>query len=169
MEQAGADLACLAEVPSPLQLTLLLKCARHTVLLSVLPSTPFSEIRSLLLVALQARNITTIADTSVPPPDRGDQVEFGIPKDKKDLKKGFISLEMAEQVLMDGKGGKKKVSGSKAMPSENPAGAGLVDGSILAFRFQPGDGVVMKGGPEDDSQLPDDPEWNVELPRYEEE
>ena len=161
--------ASLAEVPSPLHITLLLKCAKHTILLSVLPSTPFSDIRSLLLLALQARNIKTINDTSVPAPDQGDQVEFGIPRNKKDLKKGFISLEMAEQVLGDSKGGKKKVNGNKAMPSESPAGAGLVDGSILAFRFKQGEDMDMEDAADDEAQVPNDPGWNVELPHYDEE
>jgi hypothetical protein len=168
--QASTSLASLAEMPSPLHITLLFKCARHTVLLSVLPSTSFSEIGSLLLLALQARNITSIADTPVPSPDQGDQVEFGIPKDKKDLKKGFVSLDLAGKVLADGKGGKRKSGGNKSAPTENPAGAGLVDGSILAFRFKSQADVVMQEEEDDDEvNGPDDPGWNVELPRYEDE
>lgn len=96
-------------------------------------------------------------------------VEFGIPLEKKDLKKGFVSLEMAEQVLMDGKGGKKKVNPHKAMPNENPAGAGLVDGSILAFRFRPDNDVEMKEQSGDEVQVVDDPGWNVEIPSYDDE
>ncbi len=163
------EIASLAEVPSPLHITLLFKCAKHNILLSVLPSTPFSDIKSLLLLALQARKITTINDISVPAPDQGEQVEFGIPKNKKDLKKGFVSLEMAEQVLGNGKGGKKKVNGNKAMPSESPASAGLVDGSVLAFRFKQEEDVDMKDEADDEAQVPNDPGWHVELPRYDEE
>jgi hypothetical protein len=162
-------MASLVEAPSPLNITLLFKCARHTVLLSVLPSTPFAEIKSLLLLALQARNITSIGGISVPSPDQAHEVEFGIPREKKDLKKGFVSLEMAEQVLMDSKAGKKKASGEKATPNENPAGAGLVDGSVLAFRFKKEDDVDMKEEGDDEAQLQEDPGWNVELPRYDDE
>ncbi len=169
MDQVSADLASLAEIPSPLYITLLFKCARHTVLLSVLPSSPFTEIKSLLLLVLQARNITSIANTPVPSPDREGQVELGIPKDKKELKKGFVSLEMAEQVLLDSKAGKKKVNGKKAMPNENPAGAGLVDGSTLAFRFRSDKEVHMKDEGDDEAEVLDDPGWNVELPCYDEE
>lgn len=96
-------------------------------------------------------------------------MEFGIPKNKKDLKKGFVSLEMAGQVLSDSKGGKNKVNGNRAMPSENPAGAGLVDGSILAFRFRLENDVDMMKEDDDEAQVPDDPGWNVELPRYDDE
>jgi hypothetical protein len=162
-------MASLADVPSPLHITLLFRCAKHTVLLSVLPSTPFAEIKSLLLLALQARNITSIAGMPVPSPDQAHEVEFGIPKEKKDLKKGFVSLEMAEQVLMDSKGGKKNASSNKATPSENPAGAGLTDCSVLAFRFKQEDDVDMKEEGDDEAQLQEDPGWNVELPRYEDE
>lgn len=169
MDKVSADLTTLAELPSPLHITLLFKCARHTVLLSVLPSTPFSDIKSLLLLALQARNITSIADAGVPSPDRGYQVEFGVPKDKKELKKGFVSLEMAEQLLMDSKGGKKRVNGNKAIPNENPAGADLVDGSVLAFRFRPEIEADIKEEGDDDVKLPDERGWNVELPRYDDE
>jgi hypothetical protein len=168
MDQVSTDAASLTEVPSPLHTTLLFKCARHTILLSVLPSASFPDVKTLLLFALQARNITSIAGVSVPPLDSGDQVEFGIPKDRKDLKKGFISLERAEQVLLDGKGG-KKASMNKATPNENPAGAGLVDGSILAFRFRPRNDVEMEEEDDDEARIPDDPEWNVELPRYDDE
>ena len=169
MDKAPADVASLAETPSPLHITILFKCARHTVLLSLLPSTPFSDVKSLLLLALQTRNITSIAGVSVPPAECADQVEFGIPKDKKDLKKGFISLDIAEQVLMDGKGGKKKANGNKATPNENPAGAGLGDGSILAFRFRSQNDVEMEEEGDDEARSLDDPGWHVELPRYDDE
>jgi hypothetical protein len=170
MHKVSADLSSLAEVPSPLHITLLFKRARHTILLSVLPATPFSEIGSSLLLALQSRNITSIGEERVPSPDQGNQVEFGIPKDKKDLKKGFVSLGLAEQVLADGKGGKKKATGNKAIPNENPAGAGLGDGSILAFRFKSQEDMEMKeDAGDDEAQIPDDTRWHVELPRYDEE
>lgn len=105
----------------------------------------------------------------MPAPDQGDQVEFGIPTNKKDLKKGFIPLDMAEQMLGDSKGGKKKVNGNKAMPSGSPAGAGLVDGSILAFRFKQGEDMDIEDAANDEAQVPNDPGWNVELPHYDEE
>lgn len=74
---------------------------------------------------------------------------------------------MAEQVLMEGKGGKKKLNGNESAPNENPVGAGLVDGSILAFRFKPGADVDMNEGEDgDEAQVYADPGWNVELPRY---
>jgi hypothetical protein len=156
-------------VPSPLHITLLFKCARHTVLLSALPSTPFSEIKSLLLLALQARNITSIADSSVPPPEQGELVEFGIPKNKKDLNTGFVSLDMAEEILAESKGGRKKVNGDKTVPREDPAGAGLVDGSVLAFRFRSENDTGLKDEDDDEAQVLADPGWNVELPRYDDE
>ena len=95
-------------------------------------------------------------------------MEFGTPKDKKDLKKGFTSIDMAEEELLDGKGGKKKASGNKAMPNENPASAGLVDGSILAFRFRSQNEAEMEED-EDEARIIDDLGWNVEVPRYDDE
>lgn len=157
--KTSADVVSLAEVPSPLHITLLFKCARHTVLLSVLPSTPFSDIKSLLLLALQTRKVEAIADEPVPPPDRWGQVEFGIPKDKKDLKKGFVSVEVAEGV-------KKKGSGNKAVANESPGSTGLVDGSILAFRFRSQNKVKSEEDHDEDSARIDDQGWNVEMPRY---
>lgn len=97
-------------------------------------------------------------------------MDLGIPRDKKDLKKGFVSLEAADQTHMEVKGGRKRASGNRATPSENPAGAGLVDGSILAFRFKPVADIniqVDDGG--DEAQIHLDPEWDVELPCYDEE
>jgi len=162
-------MATLAEVPSPLHITLLFKYAKHTVLLSVLPSTRFTDIASLLLLALKSRNIMSIAGTIVPPLDQAVQVEFGVPKDKKDLKKGFVLLDHAEQVLVDGKGAKKKAGGQKPIPNEHPAAAGLVDGSVLAFRFNSKSDVGNKNEDDDEPEIPDDPGWNVELPRYDDE
>jgi hypothetical protein len=109
----------------------------------------------------------------VPLLDQAQRVEFGVPKNKKDLTRGFVSLDTAEEGLADSRGGKKRANADKAASRETPAGAGLVDGSVLAFRFKPEHDV----GPEDEdddkdddeAQVPADPGWNVELPRYDDE
>jgi hypothetical protein len=140
-----------------------MKCSKHTVLLSALPSTPFTEISSSLLLVLQSRNVSSIAGVAVPDPDCGHLVEIGLPRDKRDLKKGFISLDKADRLIMDGKGQKKKTGGNQALPRESPAGAGLVDGSTLAFRFRSGSEI------EEVDENDDQREWIIELPRFEEE
>jgi hypothetical protein len=106
----------------------------------------------------------------VPPPNQAGRVEFGVPKNKKDLARGFVSLDTAEEELADSKGGKRKVNGDSAAAKETPAGAGLVDGSVLAFRFKSEDDVGQEDagedGDSDEAQVPADPGWIVELPRY---
>lgn len=127
--------ASLAESPSPDHVTLILKNARHTVLLSVTKETSITDIARLLLLALQSRQIKSIANVPVPGPDHANLVEFGQPVDSKDLSKGFElvdgSSDSSENVRAGGKSNRRKSTSDGAAPLE-----GLNDGKVLAFRFK---------------------------------
>ena len=66
--------------------------------------------------------------------------------------------------IADTKAGKRKVGGQKSVLNENPAGASLGDGSMLAFRFGPKGN--SRAPAKDDVEIEEDPGWNVVLPSY---
>jgi hypothetical protein len=169
--QATASEKDLAALPTPEHITLLLKNHKQTVLLSVTPETSFADIKSLLLAALKSRNIASIDNT--PLPDEPEAIEFGVLRNKKNPAEGWMSLVIKEVEVGDAKGGKRKVGGKKSVLNESPAGAGLGDGSILAFRFRTKpkeEALEQEGenGNEDDDEMgiEDDPGWNVIFPSY---
>ena len=160
----------LARRPTSDHITLLFKKHKQTVLLSVIPTAPFPEIKSLLLCALKCRAITLIADEEVP--DDPENIEFGVLKNKKDPSEGWVPLDIKEMEIIDGKGGKKKLGGKKSVLNESPAGASLGDGSMLAFRFRSRQKSVEPGGVGDagsELDLAPDPGWDVILPSYDDE
>jgi len=157
----------LASLPTPEHITLLFKNHKQTILLSVIPTTPFPEIKSLLLTALESRNITSIDDTPVS--DDAEDIEFGVLRNKKDPSDGWVALDIKEMEVGDGKGGKRKLGGKKSVLNESPAGASLGDGSMLAFRFRTKDHIVQIDDVEDDMEVEADPGWNVILPSYDDE
>lgn len=63
---------------------------------------------------------------------------FGVPVDRNDVAKGWVPLEIPEGMEdeeMSRGNGKKK--GKKAgILNDSPAGAGLKDGGMVAFRFR---------------------------------
>ena len=80
-----------------------------------------------------------------------------MPKDKNDPSKGWVALKIPEVEDGDTKGkGVKKGS----VLNGSPLGAGLKDGTMLAFRF-------TKGASEDEMDLDD--EWDVIIPSYDDE
>ncbi|KEF56622.1 uncharacterized protein A1O9_06811 [Exophiala aquamarina CBS 119918] len=166
-------LSKLAEPPSADTVTLLLKCHKSTTLLSVLPTTPFAEIKGLLLAALQTRGITTLPNSMSPLPENGDDLEFGVLVDQKDASKGWVPLEIKEQEVAGSKGGKKKAGGTNNVMNANPVGAGLSDGSWIAYRLKVSskdnqtEEVLEEGTPEID--IPADIGWDVVLPTFEDE
>jgi hypothetical protein len=167
--QATASEKDLAALPTPEHITLLLKNHKQTVLLSVIPETPFAEIKSLLLAALKSRNIVSIDNT--PLPDEPDAIEFGVLRNKKNPAEGWVPLTIKEVEVSDAKGGKWKAGGKKSVLNESPAGAGLGDGSLLAFRFRtkPKEEALEQEDSdedEDEVEIEDDPGWNVILPSY---
>ena len=57
------------------------------------------------------------------------------------------------------------MGGKKSVFNASPAGAGLKDGGMVAFRFRGGDERMD----EDGLDVDDDGEWDVVMPSYEEE
>ena len=80
-----------------------------------------------------------------------------MPKDKNDPSKGWVALKIPEVEDGDTKGkGVKKGS----VLNGSPLGAGLKDGTMLAFRF-------TKRSKDDDMDVDD--EWDVIIPSYDDE
>ena len=157
----------LVSLPTPEHITLLFKNHKQTVLLSVLPTTPFPEIKSLLLASLKSRNITSIDNTTIS--DDPEDVEFGVLRNKKNPAEGWVPLEIKEMEVGDAKGGKRKVGGKKSILNESPAGASLGYGSMLAFRFRTEAKKDARENEDDEMDIKDDPGWNVILPSYDDE
>ena len=158
--QALASAEALSALPTPEHINLLLKKGKHTVLLSALPSTTFLDLASLLLTALKSRALTSIDGATVP--DDAEDVEFAVLKNKRDPEAGWVPAEAAE---VEDKGGKRKGPGKKNAGGavESLKDAGLVDGSLIAFRFRRG------RDEEGEATAEHDLGWNVVLPSYEDE
>ena len=134
-------------------MTLRFKKHRTTILLLVAPSQSFTSIRQDLLAAIKATDITKINGEDLP--SDPETIVLGLPVDKHDISKGWVPLEIPEVEEGDAKGkGVKKNS----VLNENPLGAGLKDGALLAFKFR-------EGGDDDGM----DDEWDVIMPSYEDE
>ncbi|RMD42967.1 hypothetical protein DV735_g2146, partial [Chaetothyriales sp. CBS 134920] len=91
-----------ASLTSPLTAshrTILLKHARSTVVLGVLPSARLAEIKRDLLAALASRGITAFPGSSpaIPLPDDPGALEFGVLVDRKDASRGWKLLREDEQ------------------------------------------------------------------------
>ncbi|ETI19713.1 hypothetical protein G647_08726 [Cladophialophora carrionii CBS 160.54] len=127
----------LATLPTPDMITLLFKCHKSTVALSVLPTTPFAEVKPLLLGALQSRNIKTLPGSDTPLPEDPEDLEFGVLADKKDASKGWVPMVIREQEVTGPRGPKKKVGGKDSVLNQSPRGAGLSDGAWIAYRVKP--------------------------------
>ena len=137
-----------------MQWTLRFKQHKTTILLFVQQSQSFDSIKRDLLHAITARGINDINGNTLP--SDPEHIEFGVPKDKYDISKGWVPLKIPEVEDGDTKGkGVKKGS----VLNESPLGAGLKDGAMLAFRF-------TEGATEDARDLDD---WDVIIPSYEDE
>lgn len=173
-DMPGPTAEDLAELPTPDTITLLFKCHKSTAFLSVLPTKPFTEIKALLLAVLQSRNLETLPNSTTPLPKDPQDFEFGVLADKKDVSKGWVSLEIKEQEVSGPKGARKKVGGKASVLNETPLGAGLSDGAWIAFRVRPAqqeieneDADMQAGTP--DVEIDEDPGWDVVLPRFDDE
>jgi hypothetical protein len=125
---------------------------KTTILLFVLESQSFTSIKSELLNALKATGVHEINGKSIP--SSGEDVILGVPVDKHDVEKGWVDLiitepEDGERVVALPKGARKSVLNS------SPLGAGLKDGSMLAFKFR-------KTG----ANTTEDGDWDVLMPSF---
>jgi hypothetical protein len=165
--------------PSPQTWTLRLKSRKTTVLLHVDPLDTFSTIKSNLYNALQETGLKD-PDTREPIslPDSPSDIQLARPVDVHDAQQGFQLGEWERSVdesEEDGGKGKGKAKASNKSGSgttagnmrDCPKGAGLKDGSVLAFRWA-GDGTVDGG---DDADMDQDLEqgsnmWGVKLASF---
>ncbi|PNS13913.1 hypothetical protein CAC42_1404 [Sphaceloma murrayae] len=141
---------------TPQTWTLLFKYQTSTILLHAARDQTFTSLKSDLLSALRA---TSRDDhfAGLPIPSDPSEVHLGKPLDAADLSKGWETVEPTEEdeemeeamEQLDGARGKGKGRAAKKSSGlDCPAGAGLRDGSVLAFRF----GM--------------DSEWEVQVPTF---
>lgn len=119
------------------------KHGRITVLLYSEPLTSWDILKIELMKTLQERYpdglISTISPAKIPIPEFTDSIALGLPVDIFEPSKGWRELEKESAKMKD-----------------CPKGAGLKDGSMVAFAFR-------KQGEEGDV------DFEVEIPSYEEE
>ena len=159
----------LAALPSPVSVTLLLKNSKSTTLLSVQPTSTFDDIKALLLAALKCRNVSGT-------PESPAALELGVLADRRDTSKGWVTLHQRVQELATGKHAKKAASGKKIAQNDSVEGAGLVDGSWVAWRVRSREGKVENVQTDEDGDEmavdfddEEDPGWDVVIPSYEDE
>ncbi|RMZ68443.1 Kinesin 6 [Pyrenophora seminiperda CCB06] len=155
--------------PEPLTWTLRLKSHKTTVLLHVDPLSTFESIKTYLYNALQETGLNhPDTEEPIPLPPSASDIQFGRPVNINDASEGFqlglweyTNAEEEEEDVGKGKGKAK----AKAVPvvKQCPKGAGLRDGSVLAFRWA-GDGSW--DGEEEFSTAKGDM-WGVQLARFE--
>lgn len=166
MASGSPDLAAL---PTPQSITLLLKNNKSTTLLSVQPTSTFDDIKVLLIAALNSRNAP---DTPASPAS----LELGVLADRRDASKGWVPLYLRVQEIAAGKNAKKVAAGKQNALNNSVEGAGLVDGSWVAWRVRNGgakdenvhmdeDGDAVVVDIDEDQDLG----WDVVIPRYEDE
>ncbi|MCJ1288139.1 hypothetical protein MMC26_007494 [Xylographa opegraphella] len=148
--------------PNPQLWTLRFKQHKVTVLLFVEQTQSFSSIKADLLDALKERGYTEINQRSLP--SDAQDIVLGLPIDKNDPSKGWVGLDIPAMELEDETGSKKTVGGKKSVLNASPVGAGLRDGSLLAFKFRSVDAKKDS----DDLDM-EDSDWDVVMPSYEEE
>ncbi|MCJ1398593.1 hypothetical protein MMC11_001793 [Xylographa trunciseda] len=141
--------------------TLRFKFHKVTVLLFVEQTQPFNLIKSDLLNALKERGYTDINQR--PLPSDAEDIILALPVDKNDLSKGWVGLDIPAVDVEDETGSKKKTGVKKGVLNGSPLGAGLRDGSLLAFKFK-NDNVK-----DDDNADMEDSDWDVVIPSYDEE
>ncbi len=107
---------------------------KTTVLLLVHSTDSFSSIKQELLASITATGVTSINGVDLPS-DPSDVI-LAVPVDKHDLALGWVDLEIDGGDGGEGKQGtKKKKKEGEDVLNGSPLGAGLKDGSLLAFKF----------------------------------
>lgn len=104
----------------------------------------FDSIKQELLSSIKATGVKDINGAFVP--SDASEIILGVPVEKHDPKQGWVDLEVRAEDG-DGKSAKKG-----SVLNENPMGAGLKDGALLAFRF-----------------AEEQNDWDVVMPSYEDE
>lgn len=155
--------------PTPAHITVLLKHARSTTVLSVLPETSLTTLKSHLLQVLSERNITTLPGTNVPLPTEPSELELGVLLDRHEPYKGWVYAE--DRASLDTAAATSKSSGRKKNKGliETVGDLELKDGAWIAYRVRWA-GSAAGGDDEDEkADLIGDPGWNVEFPSFDEE
>lgn len=150
------------ETPHPGLWTLRFKLHKTTVLLFVDKTQSFSSIKSDLLNALGQRGLKDLNGEAIPRDP--EDIVFGLPVDKNDLSQGWVGLEIPSQEIEDENGSKKKIGGKNSVLNASPLGAGLKDGSVLAFKFRKDNEKI-----DEDGVSMEDDDWDVVIPSYEDE
>ncbi|KAL8693305.1 MAG: hypothetical protein Q9224_003780 [Gallowayella concinna] len=145
-----------SEKPSPQQLTLRFKCHKTTICLLVAPHDSLSSVKEKLLEAIKATQVNEINGQSLP--SDPDNVIFGVPADTDESNGQWIELEIPEPEDDTRKKGAKKPDVLNA----TPMGAGLKDGSVLAFRFR-------DEATDADDLAEDKLTWDVIMPNFDDE
>ena len=121
----------------------------------VSPWDTIDSIKKKLLETIQSTGVIEINGHQLPA--NPEDISFGVPVDRNDLSQGWVDLEIPALKDNDGKKGKAKES----TLNKTPQGAGLKDGSLLAFRFRAAD-------KDDDELTTDNERWDVLMPSFEE-
>lgn len=144
-------------IPDQHHWTLRFKQHKTTVLLFVTQGQSFTSIKADLLEAIRATGVREINGKGLP--TKSDDIILGVPIDKNDFSKGWVNLEIPE-LEGDETGSKSKGVRKNSVLNASPLGAGLKEGSVLAFRFKKVSG--------EDEISTDDNDFDVIMPSYEE-
>lgn len=128
------------------------------------PHESLTSAKEKLLQALVSRGLRDINGDTIP--NDPAEIELGVPVDKSDLEKGWMRLATDMPGEEDDGAAKKATAKSKSI--DTLQGAGLLDGSSVAFRFRkPTEAAV---GDELDTDLElNDPGWDVVIPSFDDE
>ncbi|KAI9781298.1 MAG: hypothetical protein M1839_006091 [Geoglossum umbratile] len=163
----------------PTTLTLRLKHNSMTVFLFANPHTPITSLKSSLLTALTSINPATLPLSLTTLPTDPEDLVLGVPIDAYDLHSGWVKLAIPEQPKT-----KSKRPSGKSVFNATVHAAGLKDGNILAFRLRTErererekargaadeEDMQMKDeGEEEGGEKEEEEEWNVVLPKYDDE
>lgn len=122
-------------------------------------SQSFTSIKQDLLEAILSTGLSEL--NGHPLPSDPDDVILGVPIDKNDSDKGWVKIRIPEAKEDEEGGHKSKKVKRDSVVNSSPLGAGLKDGSMVAFRFktdeeddltEEGFDVVMPVYEEEDSQ-----------------
>lgn len=158
----------LLVAPTPEHLTLLLKHGKSTTVLSVLPSQTLTEVKAILLTALQIRNIATLPNSDEPLPTDPKDLELAVLVDRRDPARGWVSVE--DGVSLAASKSNKKKSTTKTPGQINVVGdLELRDGAWIAYRLKMPDDGIIADEMDDDIKMREDQGWNVTIPSYDDE